>query len=94
MTIAVRDQQLIDERARAEELWREQDAARHEVAHHGARAVYYYVAYRGVVPIGQGLPDYSAQAGRSEGAVQPVDRRQAPPPGPPPPAAAEGGSQS
>ena len=92
VTIAVRDQHLLDERARADELRRERDTARREAAHHGARAAYYYVAYRGVVPPGQGLPDYSVRAGRSEGAVQPPDKRQAPPPGPAP--AAKGGSQT
>ena len=85
---------MIDERARAKELRRERDAAQREATHHGARAAYYYAAYRGVVPARQGLPDYSKQADISKGAMQPMDKHQAPPPGPPPPSAAEGGSQS
>ena len=43
---------------------------------HGVWVAYYNETYRGIVPIGQGLPHYSKRVKRLEGVVQPQNKTQ------------------
>lgn len=79
-TLAVRDQQLMDARAKLDHQDRIHQEDQAEIRRKVARAAYYHGLYIAAVPEGQRLTLYSERAGRLDA---PTDRM-----GPPPPPAA------